>query len=113
MDMFSIPWGGLSVMFGYTDSDQLRVPEFKTEIAYIASVKGYKFNIAYNGLFERGVDFNGTVLDDIDSIDYGVSKEFDRLTVKLSGRALLDNDAEMMPGFYNGGSQFFLTFVYR
>jgi len=111
-NVLSVPWGGFKIFVAYTDSDQLRIPEFKTELGYFASVNGWKFHIDYNGMFERGSDFTGIELDDVQSIDLGISREFGKLNVSLSGREILD-DAEVIPGYFNGGSQYFLTFTYR
>ena len=111
-DVFSVPWGGFKVFVAYTNSDQLRIPEFKTELGYFASVNGWKFNINFNGMYERGSDFTGIELDDVQSVDIGISKEIGRFNVSLSGREILDN-AEVIPGYFNGGSQYFLTFTYR
>ena len=110
MDMYAVPWGSFSVMLGYTDSDQPRVPEMKTQLSYYASVGKYDFKAIYSGMFERGTDtWSGIELDDVSTFDFVLSREFSKAKVSFTIRDVLDNEFEVTPGYGAGGINYFLT----
>lgn len=110
MDMYSVPYGGLSVMVGYTDSDQPRVPEFKTQLSYFATFGNINFKTIYSGMFERAPGpYDGPSLDNLSTLDVVFSRQFEKATVSFTVRDVLDNEFEMTPGYGAGGRKYFLT----
>lgn len=113
MDSYSVPYGAFNVMLGYTDSDQPRVPEYKTQLSYLASVNGYKFKTVFTAQYDRGVDFTGNSIDDLQTVDFIVSKQFGSLDVSFTVQDVFDREFEIIPGYGAGGRNFFLTLSYK
>jgi outer membrane cobalamin receptor len=114
MDMFAVPWGGVSIMAGYTDSDLPRVPKYKTRLAYIASVNGVRYDLSYTAQFDRGTDFTGQTVSDVKTVDFVVSKDISsNLSLSFTVQDLFDREFEIIPGYNAGGRTFFLTLTYR
>lgn len=112
--MFSVPWGGVSIMAGYTDSDLPRVPKYKTRLAYIASINGVRYDLSYTAQFDRGIDFTGKTISDVKTVDFVVSKDISsNLSLNFTVQDLFDREFEIIPGYDAGGRTFFLTLTYR
>ena len=47
-DTYQIPYGGMRVMLGYTNSDQPRIPEWKAVIEPFVSVNGVMYTLSYS-----------------------------------------------------------------
>jgi outer membrane cobalamin receptor len=120
MDMFAVPYGSFNVLVGYTDSDQPRVPKWKTRLSYFASVGNYSGELVYTAQFDRGMDIapygqEATELVDLESVDlvFGL-KEFDNgLKLDLTVQNLFDKEVEVISGYDAGGRNIFLTLTYK
>ena len=108
-DAYDIMGGEFSVFAGYTDTDQLRVPEYKYALTYTKHVGDYRFSVNHVVQRNRGQDWNGEQLDDVSSSDVFVSYRFDYFTVSGGIENLFNNDYEVAPGYNNRGRQIILT----
>jgi outer membrane cobalamin receptor len=110
VDAYAVPYGSLNVMVGYTDSDQPRVPELKTQLSYYASFGDVKFKTIYSGMFDRAPGpYDGASLDDLSTLDFVLSRQFAKATVSFTVRDVFDNEFEVTPGYGAGGRKYFLT----
>ena len=113
-DVIPVPFGSFSVFGAYTNSDQPRVPEYKTRLSYFVSVDTFDAELVYSAQFNRGIDTLGSNLDDIQSFDFVFSSEIsDNLTMRFTIQDLLDNVVEILPGYDAGGRRYFLTLQYK
>lgn len=112
-DSFKFNNNTLSVYLAYTDSDQIRVAKYKTEIAYQRQINDYTLSLKYAGQFNRGLDFNNVKIDDINTMDFIIQKNINKVSVEFSIQDLFDNRFEVLPGYGAGGRKFFLTFTYK
>lgn len=114
-EMYSVPYGSFNVFVGYTDTDQPRVPEYKTSLSYFAMFGNTTAEISYKGQFERKPGpYDGAELDDISSFDFVLTQKInDKFEVSLTVQDLLDDVTEILPGYNAGGRKFFLTLQYR
>lgn len=115
MDMYAVPYGSLSVMAGYTDTDQPRAPKYKGRISYFASFGETSAELSYTAQFDRNPGpYDGTSLDDIKSIDFVMRKQLsDKLGLAFTVQDVLDDVVEVLPGYDAGGRKFFLTLTYK
>lgn len=89
-----------------TDSDKLRVPNYRTKIAYT----DYGFTIEYLGEFDKGVDFDGRLIDDVSTFNISYSFTNGAIgTYKLEIKDVLDNSYEYIPDYAAGGRTFRLS----
>lgn len=115
-DSFSIPYGVISIVLGYTDTTQPRAPKYKTRLDYNVFYSDYKLTASYSGMFDRGNEFTGEQLKDINTVDLAISKFIDsrsRLKVSFTIQDLLNKRFEFVPGYSAGGRNFFLTMQYN
>ena len=98
--------GSLFVYNEYTDSDKLRVPEYRTSMSY--TYKG--FSVEYLGEFNKGADFDGREIDDVSTFNVSYMLDAGVTTLKLEVRDLLDNRYEFIPDYNAGGRIFKLSF---
>ena len=115
MDMYAVPYGSLSVMAGYTDTDQPRVPKYKGRISYFASFGETTAELSYTAQFDRDPGpYDGASLDDIKSVDFVLRKQLsDKLGLAFTVQDVLDDVVEVLPGYDAGGRKFFLTLTYK
>lgn len=85
----------------YTDSDKLRVPTYRTKVAY--SDNG--FTIEYVGEFQKGYDFDGRKIDDVST--FNISYSLNNFKIEIED--LLDNPYESVPDYAAGGRTFRLS----
>lgn len=103
-----------NVFFGYTDSDQPRIPEFKTKVGYGIEAYNTTFNISFVGQYERGNEvFTDVPLEDIQTFDFVISRKFNRFELDFTVQDLLDREFEIVPGYGAGGRNFYLTVTYK
>ena len=114
-EAYSVPYGSLSVMLGYTDTDQPRVPEYMGSIAYFLSFGDTTTEFRYRGQFERAPGpYDGAELEDVSSIDFVLTRKIsERFEISFSIQDLLDDVTEILPGYDVGGRKMFLTIQYR
>ena len=111
---YNIPYGSMSVFLGYTDSDQPRVPEYKSAIRFSFANNGYNVSVNFVNQFNRGVDWDGVELDDVRTVDVVISKHIQKnLSLSFTVQDLFDNEFEITPGYRAGGRNFFLTLSYK
>lgn len=113
MDTYAMPYGGLSVMLGYTDSDQPQVPEFKSSVQYFATIRDWGVSLEYISMLNRGTDYTGAAIDDVETLNFNLYKTLDRFEFNIAVRDLLDNQFEMTPGYAAGGRTLLLTITYN
>lgn len=115
MDSYAMPYGALNVMFGYTDTDLPRVPEYKGRVSYFASIAETQMELVYTAQFGRDPGpYDGDSLEDIKTVDFVVTRSISsNLTVNFTVQDLFDREFEVTPGYGAGGRQFFLTITYR
>lgn len=112
-DSFKFGNNKLDVYLAYTDSDQIRVGKYKTEIAYQRQFDDYSLSLKYAGQFDRGTDFNNVKIANISTLDFIAQKQLNNFNVEFSIQDLFDNRFEVLPGYGAGGRKFFLTFTYK
>ena len=98
--------GSLFVYNEYTDSDKLRVPEYRTSMSY--TYKG--FSVEYLGEFNKGADFDGREIDDVSTFNVSYTLDAGITTLRLDVRDLLDNRYEFIPDYNAGGRLYKLSF---
>lgn len=113
IDTYSNAYGSVSLFLGYTDSDQPRVPEFKSAVRFNFNIDSYLLSLNFVNQFNRGVDFDGTKIDDIKTADFVLSKDFNGINLAFTVQDLFDNKFEVTPGYAAGGRRFFLTLSYN
>lgn len=113
METYPIPYGGMSVMFGYTDSDQPRIPKYKGVVETFMTVGSIKYVITYSTMVDRAPSLYDTSLDDIQSVDFNMSRMFGNLQVAVHVQDLFDDEYEVLPGYGGGGRSFLLTVTYK
>ena len=113
METYQIPWGGMNVMVGYTDTDQPRIPQWKAMIEPFVSVNGTTYSLVYNTMVDRQPSLYDTALDDIQSLDFTVSRTFGSFEIGLRVEDIFDDEYEVLPGYGAGGRNFLLTITYR
>lgn len=113
VDTYAIPYGSVNVFLGYTDSDQPRVPEYKSAVRFNFSVSEYNVSLNFVNQFNRGVDWNGASIDDVNTADFVLSKDFDGINLAFTVQDMFDNEFEITPGYGAGGRRFFLTLSYN
>lgn len=113
MDTYQIPWGGIMLMAGYTNSDQPRIPQWKAMINPFISVNGYRYELVYSTMVDRQPSLYDTALDDIQSLDFVVTKLFGDFEIGFRVEDIFDDEYEVLPGYGAGGRNFLLTITYR
>ena len=113
MDTYAVPYGGLNVMLGYTDSDQPQVPEYKSSVRYFATLRDWGISLEYISMINRGTDYTGAEIDDVETINFNLYKTLGRIELNLAIRDLLNNEFEMTPGYAAGGRTLLLTITYK
>ena len=112
-ETYQIPWGGMKVILGYTNSDQPRIPEYKAMIQPFFSVNGVMYTLTYSTMTGREPSAYDTALDDIQSLDFSVSKMFGNFDVAVRVQDVFDDEYEVLPGYGAGGRKFLLTVTYK
>lgn len=115
VDQYQVPWGAFSVMAGYTDTDQPRVPKYKGRFSYFISVADTQFELVYTAQFDRQPGpYDGEFLEDVKTVDFVVTRNIStRLAVNFTVQDLFDKEIEILPGYGAGGRNIFLTLTYR
>ena len=115
MDQYQVPWGSFSVMAGYTDTDQPRVPKYKGRFSYFISVAETQFELVYTAQFDRQPGpYDGEFLEDVKTVDFVITRDISsRLAVNFTIQDLFDKEIEILPGYGAGGRNIFLTLTYR
>ena len=67
----------------------------------------------FTAQYDRGVDFTGNSIDDLQTVDFIVSKQFGSLDVSFTVQDVFDREFEIIPGYGAGGRNFFLTLSYK
>jgi outer membrane cobalamin receptor len=113
-DTYVIPYGTVSLFLGYTDSDQPRVPEYKSAVRFNFDAFDYLVSLNFVNQFNRGVDWNGLSIDDVNTADLIISKDFARgISLAFTVQDMFDNEFEITPEYAAGGRRFFLTLSYK
>lgn len=103
----SLDKGSLFVYSEFTDSDKLRVPDYRTKVSY----KYAGFNVEYLGEFDKGADFDGREIDDVNTFNISFSWYPGFATeIKVEVEDLLDNKYEFIPDYNSGGRRLKLSF---
>lgn len=111
---YNIPYGSVSVFLGYTDSAQPRVPEYKSSLRFSFAADDYNFSITFVNQFNRGTDWNGIKLEDVNTADFVISKLIQKnLSLSFTVQDMFDNEFEITPGYGAGGRNLFLTLSYK
>jgi outer membrane cobalamin receptor len=113
METVALPYGGMNIMIGYTDSDQPRVPKWKSAIDAFFTVGSYKYTFTHSTMRDRMPSVYDKSLDNIQSLDFNVSKEFGKFNIAIHVQDIFDDEYEVLPGFGAGGRSFLLTVVYK
>jgi outer membrane cobalamin receptor len=113
VETYAIPYGGINVMFGYTDSDQPRIPKYKGVIEPFVTVGNFKYAVTYSTMQDRQPSAYDTSLDDIQSLDFHISKSFGSVDVAFKVQDVFDDEYEVLPGYNAGGRNFLLTITYK
>lgn len=115
MNMYNFDNHTLNIMLGYTDSDNPRVPEFKSRIGYTYERNNYVFNVSHVSQLNRGKDVMSDIeLDNINTFDIVLSKQFsNNVKLSLTIQDVADNRFEIVPGYGAGGRNFYLTLERR
>ena len=100
-------------MAGYTNSDQPRIPQWKAMVNPFISVNGYRYELVYSTMVDRQPSLYDTALDDIQSLDFVVTKLFGDFEIGLRVEDIFDDEYEVLPGYGAGGRNFLLTITYR
>ncbi len=113
VETYAIPYGGLTINVGYTNTDQPRVPQWKAVIEPFFSVNGVRYTITYQTMVDRQPSLYDTELDDIQSLDFHISKSFGSFEMAFKVQDVFDNVYEVLPGYGAGGRIFLLTITYK
>lgn len=113
METVALPYGGMNIMIGYTDSDQPRIPKWKSAIDAFFTVGEYKFTLTHSTMRDRTPSVYDTSLDNVQSLDFNVARAVGRFNVSIHVQDILDDEYEVLPGFGAGGKSFLLTVVYK
>ena len=97
--------GAFHVFVQYTDSDRIRVPEYKTKLSwYGGSVYGLDYMLSYVGQFEKGLEFDGRPIDDVSTFNFNMGYYLTpRYRVGLQITDILDRNFEILPDYSAGG----------
>ena len=110
---FAIPYGGVNLMIGYTNSDQPRIPEWKSAIDAFFTIGKFRYTFTHATMLDREPSLYDTALDNIQSLDFNVARTFDRLEVAMHVQDVFDDEYEVLPGYGAGGRSFVLTVTYK
>tara|TARA_R110002050_G_scaffold120149_2_gene238086 strand:- start:3156 stop:4718 length:1563 start_codon:yes stop_codon:yes gene_type:complete len=104
--------GNLNVFVQYTDSDRIRVPEYKTRISWAGESQDGRFDymVTYIGQFEKGLEFDGRPIDDVTTISLYTGYDLTprhRLGFQISD--IFDREFEILPDYSAGGRTFTLS----
>ena len=104
--------GNLNVFVQYTDSDRIRVPEYKTRISWAGESQDGRFDyiVSYIGQFEKGLEFDGRPIDDVTTISLYTGYDLTprhRLGFQISD--IFDREFEILPDYSAGGRTFTLS----
>ena len=110
---FAIPYGGLDVMIGYTNSDQPRVPEWKSAINAFFTVGNWRYTLTHSTMLDREPSLYDTALDNIQALDFNVARTFGRFNLAMHVQDIFDDEYEVLPGYGAGGRSFVLTVIYK
>lgn len=113
-DTYTVLGGNLGVYAGYTDTEQAGVPEYKATVSYSRVFGNFTTSAKYTTQQNRGVDWAGTVFEDVETVDLFVEYDYSsRIDITLSAEDLLDNEFQVSPGYNAGGRKINLTITYR
>ena len=104
--------GNLNVFVQYTDSDRIRVPEYKTRISWAGESQNGRFDymISYIGQYNKGLEFDGRSIDDVETVSlytgYDITPRY-RLGFQISD--IFDRNFEILPDYSAGGRTFSLS----
>lgn len=99
----------------YTQTDKIRVPDWMTKISYwtagrIGSIP-WTAEVAYISELNKGADFDGREIDDVDNIDLRWSiQPTPKSTLMFAINDVLDNNFEVLPDYPAGGREFTLSY---
>jgi outer membrane cobalamin receptor len=111
--MFAIPYGGLDVMIGYTNSDQPRIPEWKSAINAFFTVGNWRYTLTHSTMLDREPSLYDTALDNVQSLDFNVARTLGRFKLAMHVQDVFDDEYEVLPGYGAGGRSFVLTVIYK
>ena len=77
------------------------------------SVNGVMYTLTYSTMTGREPSAYDTALDDIQSLDFSVSKMFGNFDIALRVQDVFDDEYEVLPGYGAGGRKFLLTITYK
>ena len=109
---FLMDKGALHVMVGYVDSDRIRVPKYKTKISWygMGYLDNWDWLISYVGQFERGLEFDGSPIDNVSSFNFNAGYYLTpRYRVGFQIRDIFDRNFEILPGYSAGGREFYIS----
>jgi len=115
-DQILLDNGSLFVYTEYTETDNIRIPRYKTKLSYWTSGRfsgGIQWDTAleYLGEFDKGLDFDARPIDDISvvSFKFGIYAT-PNLYIMLDIDDIFDNNFEVIPDYAAGGRTVRLTF---
>jgi len=115
MNQWLMDTGSIFFSTTYTQTDKIRVPDWMTKISYwTAGTIGnmtWTGEIAYISELNKGKDFDGREIDDVDNFDIRWSIEpAPRHTVMFAINDVFDNNFEVLPDYPAGGREFSLSY---
>ena len=117
---FANSFGPVSLLLKFTDTDQVRVPEFAGVISVQEDFKGFVFKLDYAvqlnrepGLYDvlpEGEEF----LEDLEKLDFQVTKKFTSgVTLAFKIENITDEVVEITPYYDSRGREVYLTLNYN
>ncbi len=102
--------GNFGIHLAYTDTDRIRIPMYKARLDYYNGNDKFDYTISYIGQWERGLDFDGTPIDDVSTVQinlgWWITNNY-RLSFKIDD--VFDKEFEILPGYGAGGRVFSLS----
>jgi len=113
MKTIPLPYGGMNIMVGYTDSDQPRVAEWKSVLDAFFTIGEYRYAFTHSTMRDRKPSAYDSSLDNIQSLDFNVSRYLGKFKIAVHVQDIFDDEYEVLPGYGAGGRSFLLTVVYK
>tara|TARA_B100002019_G_scaffold54947_2_gene47063 strand:- start:14299 stop:15849 length:1551 start_codon:yes stop_codon:yes gene_type:complete len=115
MNQWLMDTGSIFFSTTYTQTDKIRVPDWMTKISYwtAGNIGGMTWTgeIAYISELNKGKDFDGREIDDVDNFDIRWSIEpAPRHTLMFAINDVFDNNFEVLPDYPAGGREFSLSY---
>lgn len=111
---FNNSFGPFDLMLKYTDTDQPRTPKSMIVVDWNQDFFNTNFRLKYSAMLDRQPGpFDGDSLDDLQKVNFYITKNIDKFIISFKIENILDEQAEILPFYDNEGREVYLTLNYK